>query len=198
MNSLIAALTALIIAFAPYGPRRSRDFATPELYDAYTTSIAADIAAVIVANPPVFGLSRTQSAALLTAIAYHESGFLPSVDAGHRKGDNGRSYCLLQLNVDTSGHVQLDGYRDLTGPDLIADRRKCLTVGYELIRRSVASCATAGFKGADLLSQYGTGTGCQSDIPAAQRQWAIFQGRNVRTHFKDLREGMKAALDTHR
>ena len=193
MQSLIAALAALIIALAPYNTRRAKDLPPPELYDAYAASIATDIAAVVTSQPPIPGMSRTQSAVLLTSVAYHESGFLQSVDSGKRKGDNGRSWCILQLNVGTAGTVQLDGYRDLTGPDLVADRSKCLAVGYEMIRRSVASCSAQGMTGADLLSQYATGH-CERDIPAAQRQWSISQNHTVRAHLKELRDGMKAAL----
>jgi hypothetical protein len=104
-------------------------------------AIAADLDAVIAAEPPLFrGPSgRKQSAALVLAVAHHESGFAIDVDRGpcyrgrDGKGlrcDSGRAACLLQVRGTPAELAAL-----------FADRRKCFREGMALLRRSLGACS---------------------------------------------------------
>lgn len=91
-------------------------------------SIAADVASVA---------EDAESAALLLAVAYHESGFARDVDIGpcyrgpgwERRCDSGRAVCLTQLQLPRAERARA-----------VADRRVCLTLGLAAARRSLATC----------------------------------------------------------
>ena len=94
---------------------------------------------------------RAQEAALITIIAAEESGGLdPEVEAGRVRGDNGASWCLMAINIGR-GKTK-EGW---TGPDLIADRKKCLISGLNAVQRSMNICRGLGMLSG--LSAYNTG-----------------------------------------
>jgi len=132
-------------------------------------SAVGDIVAVAFdsSEQPVFaGASgRVRTAALLASIASFESGgFDPKVDSGERKGDGGKSYCMMQINLGTRRIVLAPkGYRysyseGLTGADLLADRRACVRAALHVAQASYASCGN--------LSGYTSGK-CSPAEPAA-------------------------------
>ena len=94
-------------------------------------SIARDIAAEG---------ATTEGAALLLAVTWHESGWAHDVDTGRcyrgpgweGRCDSGRAVCIAQLQV---------GRRDQEKAR--TDRRTCLRLGLQGIRRSLATCRTS-------------------------------------------------------
>jgi hypothetical protein len=161
MNSLIAYLLAAIVTWSPpeghdYYERREE---TLERYE----SIASDVAAVALdpAEPSLFGgpQGRAETALLLTSVASFESGgFRRDVDLGignRARGDGGRSWCLMQINIGDGKTVE-----HWTGHDLIEDRRKCLRAGLKKMQQSFAMCQHQSF--VDRLSGYTKGR-CTDD-----------------------------------
>lgn len=89
---------------------------------------------------------RALTAAVLLAIAFHESGFAHDVDKGpcyrgkngkDGRCDSGRSACSMQVQVGagttTLGAHGIDG---LTQADLFADRKLCFKAAMHIVRRS--------------------------------------------------------------
>ncbi len=95
---------------------------------------------------PVFGgaTGRARTAALLAAIAWHESGFARDVDIGPcyrgrandgARCDHGRAACIMQIH--TREGQTLEGY---SKEELFADRVKCVRAGLHLVQKSFAAC----------------------------------------------------------
>lgn len=148
-------LTALLsLSPRPVAPYIGAPVETKEAHRERLEQYANDLATVVTENPSAFqgphGAAR--SAALLMAIARHESAFSRDVDLGINRlartkagqEDRGRSWCSLQINLG-KGRVPLgdETMRSWRGQDLLQDRKKCLRVGLEIARRSVASCTTS-------------------------------------------------------
>jgi hypothetical protein len=130
-------------------------------------SIAEDMANVIETSEPVFKSDnhKFKTAAVLSALALYESGFRKSVDNGEVRGDDGRSWCLMQINIG-KGNVPVgtDEMKKWKGKDLVEDRKKCFKVGLEMARRSINSCAV------NPLSVYGSGE-CLKKEPKSRKRW---------------------------
>jgi hypothetical protein len=137
---------------------------TVEQRSARYTSIASDLETFVFdpETKPAFAgeTGREQTAALLLAIAYHESGFAKDVDLGpcYRgpKGrgsrcDSGMSACLLQIHLGTGKTPE--GW---TQAELFADRKKCFATGLRLVRGSLGACRHLPIR--DRLSAYASGS----------------------------------------
>jgi hypothetical protein len=72
----------------------------------------------------------------------------------------------MQVNL-AKGKTTAEGW---TGPELVADRRKCARAGIAILARHMSGCSALPF--ADRTSGYASGT-CQRGVPAAQRQARI-------------------------
>jgi hypothetical protein len=103
-------------------------------------SIADDIAAVVSeeTEPPLFTgpAAREATGLILSAIAWHESGFRKDVDTCHgvrSKGDNGLSIGLLQV-------MRGPNYEGHTAKEICADRRLAIRLGLHVLRRAKESC----------------------------------------------------------
>lgn len=89
---------------------------------------------------------RSRTAVTLLAIASYESDFRADVDSGRVRGDAGRSWCLMQINLGGGGKIQMrgDGYGygapGWTGKDLTEDREKCFRAGLHIARDSLRQC----------------------------------------------------------
>lgn len=168
MHALIAYLLSAMFAWAPpadhdyYADRQD----TVERYE----SIAKDIAIVALDpnEPPLFGgpQGRAETALYVTAIAFYESGgYRRDVDAGvgkRSRGDGGRSWCLMQINLGEGLTPE-----QWSGRDLVQDRQKCIRAGLARIRESYALCRTLPF--ADRLSGYTKGR-CIEDEDLSHRR----------------------------
>jgi hypothetical protein len=180
MSTIAAAALAIITAFAP--PERAsteRSFpgwkeSSAERRERYA-SIAADVEAVVSepGAPAVLG-NRLEAATLLTAVAFHESGFARDVDLGPcyrgadgrgARCDSGRAVCLVQ--------IQARAARDRD--ELQRDRRACLRRGLRAIATSLATCKSnspqhrlAGLSGS-----------CSRGLKGSREIWALYQRATV-------------------
>ena len=107
---------------------------------------------------------RANTAALVLAIAWHESGFAKDVDVGpcyrgkDNKGyrcDNGKSVCLMQIQIGKGKTNKSHGIEGLSQSDLFLDRKSCFRAGLSLIRRSFAACSKYGKD--SVLNAYASG-----------------------------------------
>jgi hypothetical protein len=162
MNALIAYLIAAMVTWSP--PADHDYYASrEETLDRYA-AIAHDIATVALdpAEAPLFGgpQGRAQTALLVASVAFYESGgYRRDVDFGIGKkarGDSGRSWCLMQINLGEGATLE-----SWTGRDLVAERQKCLRVGLRRMRDSFAMCKELPFM--DRLSGYTTGRCTEGD-----------------------------------
>ena len=153
MNPVTSWMLSLMVAFAP-PDAKARASQLPghaetsvEKSTRYE-SIAKDLFDVVYdpKETPLFrgAKGRARTAALVLAVAYHESGFAHDVDVGPcyrgRDGqgarcDHGRSACLMQLHVGDGKTIQ--GY---TQEELFSDRKKCFRAGLGLLRKSFSEC----------------------------------------------------------
>lgn len=149
-------------------------------------SIASDLAEVMFSSdvsPLESGpRGRARSAALVLAVAYHESGFAADVDKGpcfrgkdafgrdwHERCDGGSSACMLQVKV---GEGQ--SYEGWSREELFADRKKCFRAGYRLIQRSRRACSKLA---PDLwLTAYAGGT-CTNPLGQVRSRELVGQAR---------------------
>lgn len=159
MSAAVAWVFAVLLALVPFTAPRDRPLTwqrfgadvSREAYESRMKSIAEDAIAVVNEVPPLPGMSRANTLRLMLSVAYFESGFQKDVDFGTGKfgrGDFGRSWCLMQVQVGKGTVGQLvrtipEDMRDWTGPDLVSDRRKCFRAGLEMMRRSMAACPQA-------------------------------------------------------
>jgi hypothetical protein len=168
MNALIAYLLAAMVTWSPPGDHDyyERREETLERY----ASIARDVAAVALdpAEAPLFGgpQGRMQTGLLLASVAFYESGgYRRDVDFGigdKARGDSGRSWCLMQINLGDGRTVER-----WSGRDLVLDRQKCLRVGLRRLRQSFEMCKGEAFM--DRLSGYTTGR-CTADDDFSHRR----------------------------
>lgn len=142
---------------------------------------------------PLFAGSngRSRTASVILAIMLYESGFMKNVDFGTGKlgrGDGGRSYCLLQLQVGGGKTIKwnkkydrlpkagddpndiFDGY---TGPELVQDRHKCVGESLKALRVSFNSCP--GLPLDQALRMYGSGNCEGAERPSRLRMQTAFK-----------------------
>lgn len=158
-TTLAAYLLSAMIAWMPTKVHnREGESAALKRYEA----IATDIAKVALDENeiPLFAGEdgRTQTALLVASIASYESHFRADVDAGKARGDNGVSWCIMQIQVHGK---TLEGW---TGPELIENRGKCVSAGLHLIRESFSMCKHMPLR--HKLSGYTSGK-CEGD-PASE------------------------------
>jgi len=132
--------------------------------------IAHDIATVVLDEPPLYRSKhgRARTAALIVAVAYFESAFAKHVDKGigpYSRGDYGRSWCMLQLNVGRGKTAE--GW---TGKDLVNDRRKCIRAGLHAMARSFGTCRRGAFE--HRLAAYASGSCRRGHAASAKRMRA--------------------------
>lgn len=153
------------------------------------SAIADDIIEVVY-NPdtkPIFSGSRGRSktVSLLLGIMLWETGFRRDVDYGlgkYARGDQGKSWCLMQLNIGTGRtpawnvvenrmptdtDPESDVFPGYTGPELVSERTACISEGLKVVRRSFNSCRNLPL---DLkLSAYASGSCSKGGDKSRQR-----------------------------
>jgi len=170
---LAAWLVGIMLKAVPPGKYRE----PPELVEteadtrARYQAIAAALAEVVL-DPnerSIFGGDdgRRRTASLLLSLSVYESGLKRDVDLGIGKHDkaprNSRQYwCTLQIGVD--GGKTAEGW---TGPELVADRRKCFRAGLHRLLRARGSCSKHGPEA--WLRTYTSGNCTQGEKAASQR-----------------------------
>jgi hypothetical protein len=146
VEALGAWLLSVMLSAVPPGSSRFPKEAveSPEAGRARYEAIARTVARVAFdeAEKPLYEgpRARERTAALLLALAYHESSFRRDVDfgIGPQAHGGGPYHCLLQIRVDERTP---DGW---TGRDLVADREKCFRAGLHLLQRSRKHCKKQG------------------------------------------------------
>lgn len=156
VKTLCAWLASIVLSAYPAEKMYPDDSVKQTEYVDRVDDIVTDIQEIVYepSHTSWFGgkWGRAMEAALVTVIASQESGgFDPKVLSGEKRGDKGSSWCLMMLNIGR-GKTR-EGW---TGPDLIADRKKCLRSGLESARRSMNSCRKYGALSG--LSIYDTGS----------------------------------------
>jgi hypothetical protein len=178
-NLLTAWFLSIMVSFSPPGRQHFIPEAeeTKEETIARYESITMDLAEVVSEEQPLFkgSLARTKTGAVMEAVSGMESGWRKDVDFGlgkSGKGDGGKSWCLMQVNLgvaEANGKTKLrivvnpDGSSELTtdptrgwgGEDLVRDRKACFRAGLAQMRKSFNSCKGLGFK--DRLRVYAGG-----------------------------------------
>lgn len=168
MNALVTYLLSAMVSWTPvaehaYYEPRDQTLVRYEI-------IAHAIASVVndPSEPSLFGGpdGRAETGLFVASIAYHESGgFRRDVQTGvgkHARGDSGRSWCLMQVNI--GGGRTTEGW---SGEELVADLDKCVRAGLHRVRESFLRCSGQTF--ADRLSGYTDGR-CHDDARAAHRR----------------------------
>lgn len=143
-------------------------------------SIAKDIFEVVYdvsAKLPYRGKrGRAQSTALLVAIAFMESGFMPDVDKGpcYRKGsfrtrcDGGLSAGMWQARLgEGETLLSIHGVDGLKQADLFKDRKTQVRIALHMVNRSFKTCRLLGPEA--VLNVYSSGSCSRGQKPASAR-----------------------------
>ncbi len=124
--------------------------------------------------PATDPIARAKTLAVMLGIMEAESGFRKDVDKGRgmdSKGDNGESWCLMQIRLSTIGRdgktgvrigLKGDGFEYVYdkslgygGEDMVEDRRVCIRVGLHMARVSFRNCRALPVD--ERLSAYASG-----------------------------------------
>ena len=197
MDQVIAWILSLMTSVSPVGRPQYVPEAKESVEEATVRydSIAKDVIDVVFDpnEKPLFSgaKARIKTVSVLLAVANFESGFRRDVDLGigpRSKGDSGASWCLNQINL---GKVDLKGNtprrivvsigkgfkftkdKDIgwSGPDLVADRKKCFRAALALMRSSFASCGN-NIPLDEKLQVYGSGS-CGKGILGSKRRMRL-------------------------
>lgn len=170
MNLLSTWVFGVMLAISP-STKFKQHFESEEAMKVRYEQTANDMVDAIRSSKPLFtgDNAELQEAALLTSIAFFESGFRKDVDNGTVRGDNGGSWCLMQLNIG-GGNVKVgtEEMKKWNGKDLIKDRKKCFKAAIEVLRLSMKECSQ--YNGSDVISLYTSGK-CAPGEPLAKSRW---------------------------
>ncbi len=152
MENLVAYLVAAMVSWVPFHAQPTSESSAQAR--AHYESIARDAASVAFdeAEAPLFDGpdARAETALLMLSVASFESSYRAKVDDGAHRGDNGHSYCLMQIRVGAG--VTREGW---SGHQLVEDRKLCFFAGLHILRASFNVCRT--FPLDDRLGAYATG-----------------------------------------
>lgn len=210
MEQVIAWIVSLITSVAPIGRKQYIPEATESIEEAEAryNSIAFDAMSVAY-NPlekPLFSGSRGRARTVMVILAAstYESSFRRDVDLGIgklSKGDDGKSWCLNQINLgksDADGNTPNriivnigGGYKFTTNPDegwsgtdLVQDRQKCFQAALAVIRSSFA--ATSGLPLESRLKVYASGSLDKGEEASRRRMGLAIRWMSTRSpSFRD-------------
>jgi hypothetical protein len=201
MDSVIAWILSFIVMVAPPGRTVYYPAAQETKEEAVVryNSIAQDVLEVVYdpGTKPLFRgpNGRAQTVALVLSIMLHESGFRKDVDFAlgkYSRGDQGNSWCLMQHNIGTgrtlpwnTKHNRAPKWGDppeeihpgYTGPELIADRKLCISEGVKVLRLSMGVCRKLPLD--QRLRSYASGT-CEK----GGKQSAVRMGTALRWFYR--------------
>jgi hypothetical protein len=172
-----------MLVWSPAGVTYYKD--AKETYEEGKTryeSIADDILSVAYdpTEKPIFGgqYGRAMTAALIAALAMHESYFRKDVDEGigpAARGDSGESWCIAQIRMGkpeadgkttrriivTGDSLKFVNDKSKTvgwgGEDLMADRNNCIRAAIRIARMSFYTCSKLPVE--ERLALYASGDG---------------------------------------
>ncbi|MDP9149657.1 MAG: hypothetical protein M3O36_06925 [Myxococcota bacterium] len=166
MHGLVTYLVAAMLAWVPARVHAPRE-PTGDVLVRYE-SIATDVASVAFDEneEPLFAgpAGRSETALLMLSIASYESTFQRVVDDGTRLGDNGHSYCLMQIRV--GGGETREGW---TGRQLVDDRTLCFRAALHILHASLHTCRKLPLE--DRLSAYASGRCYANAAISRSRMW---------------------------
>lgn len=141
INTMTGWLLSIMVSMTPADKVDSSE--SPAVRAERLESIARDIVTVVYDpnEKPAFPGpdGRELSAVFVATTAAYESGYFSAkVDKGLSRGDGGGSWCMMQINV-RNGKTS-EGW---TGKDLVKDRKKCVTVGYRIMKSSMKMCSSS-------------------------------------------------------
>ena len=211
LSMVIAWVLAMMMAVAPshrehFEPEAKESF---DQADARYTEIATAIVTESMSGPALSEgkIGRIKTAMTVAAWMFYESGFRRDIDLGTSRvrlrktglNDFGRSWCLGQINlgtktipdpdrkgmfIETSADKTPQGW---TGPELLADRRKCVRATIDRMRSSLLACADLPVE--ERMAQYASGL-CKTNpalpVPVEKQEHMIEQGKAIskeRTRF---------------
>lgn len=177
---------------------------TKEEAEARHLAIADDLIDVVYHpdTKPIFSgeRGRSKTVSLILGIMLWETGFRKDVDYGlgpYARGDQGKSWCLMQLNIGTGRtpawnlaenrpatdtDPEQDVHPGYLGTELVSERTACIGEGLKVVRRSFNSCRTLPL---DLrLSAYASGSCSKGQDKSRQR---VGTGMRWYTNSRDLR-----------
>jgi hypothetical protein len=170
MESLVSYLMAAMLAWVPlhaHAPLESQQHVMQRY-----GSIARDAATVALdeREASLFDgeSGRSETALLLLSVASYESAFNARVDDGTRRGDHGRSYCLMQIRVGEG--ATSEGW---SGKQLIEDRKRCFRAALHILHASFTACRRLPID--DRLSAYASGR-CFADARVSRSR--VFRARS--------------------
>jgi len=230
MEPVFAWILSFIVSVAPPGRTTYYPEAQETKAEAMIRyeSIAKDIVEVVYDpdTKPIFGgkWGRARTVTVILGIMLYESGFMKNVDYGvgkYARGDNGRSWCLMQMNVGKGrpwtraggwnvkkdrpwryGDKKEDLIDGASGPEMVKDRRKCITEGLRLLRLSFRSCRKNPLK--EKLNVYASGNCKYGGKGSRLRMTAAIKffetSSELRKKFKDdeIKELMGKQLEERR
>lgn len=174
METLATWILGVLLTIAPPEKVHQKNESVEDVRARYELTAKA-MSSVIDDRGPLFkgkdGAYKT--AALFVAVTKFESELARDVAIGERRGDHGKSWCYMQINVDGKTNIWGDDVmKTWTGKDLAQDWTKCFTVGHEVLRYSLKTCAH--LKAGDILSGYTAGV-CTENEKKAQHRWNYAQ-----------------------
>jgi hypothetical protein len=180
LETVTAWILSLIMTSAPPGRKIYYDEGQETIEEATARyeSIAEDVIAVVYdpATIPLFkgSTGRARTVSVILSIMLHESSFMRHVDYGlgkYSRGDNGQSWCLMQLRIGNGRTMRWDTVRGrpaaigdhsegifegYTGEDLVSDRKICIREGLKVL--AVSFGGTYGLPLEDRLRVYASGS----------------------------------------
>jgi hypothetical protein len=154
------------------GPEHARE--TPAHAKVRYAAIAHAIAKVSLdpKEKPLFAGrdGRVRTAALMLAVALHESHWRRDVDLGlgpKARGGGGRYHCLMQIGVPRGKTPE--GW---TPRQLVRCRERCFRRGLHLLQRGRRLCDKKGPRA--FLNHYGSGY-CHAGRKAGRKRWRTFE-----------------------
>jgi hypothetical protein len=138
---------------------------------------------------------RLKTALTVLSVVRFESGYRRDVDLGvgpNARGDNGSSWCLVQLNIGNGKTAE--GW---TGKELVKDRKKCLRAGLHAIQKSFALCEKLDVR--DRLSVFTTGK-CRNKQKESRnrvvwsQKWFVKIGDAAKEQSRDWKDATIQAL----
>jgi len=205
--NVFAWILSFFVAFAPPGRKVPYKDAieTKEQSLARYESIAHDIVAVVYdpATKPLFrgpdGRARTVS--VILSVMHHESSIMRHIDLNlgpYARGDGGRSWCMMQIKVGKGKTLpwntkhdrpirwndpESEIFRGYTGPELIADRKLCISEGLRILRLSFGQCSKLPIQ--DRLRSYASGN-CQEGEAASHNRMNTAMGWFAKSYRPEL------------
>lgn len=150
-----------VMAMSAWVPMKAQVESLEETRHRYSNKAeAAMIVAYDPENTPLYPgrWGRLKTGLAFLGIASYEGSFFKKVENGELRGDDGRSWCDMQINLGV-GDIPIetpDGTLYWRGEDLAKSQTKCFRAGYEKMKRSFNACRN--LPSSERLAAYAAGS----------------------------------------